>query len=216
MNKKIFLNRWIDWTLAVIIIVFIILWGAIQKYSIEQEYDFVGDDIFYSIKFHAKDKQPHGDYKNTTYRIDGKNIELKNGISEIEGAPGSASKIVTKYFGNEVLHDLDGDGIKDVAFLLTQETGGSGIFYYVVAALNTSNGYVGSQGLFLGDRIAPQTTEAGKGKIIVVNYADRARGESFSVKPSIGKSIWLLLDPKIMQFGEVVQDFEGESNLEPR
>ena len=48
--------------------------------------------------------------------------------------------------------------------------------------------------------------------IIVVNYADRKAGESFAVQPSIGKSLWLLLDTKTMQFGEVVKNFEGEAN----
>ncbi len=49
-------------------------------------------------------------------------------------------------------------------------------------------------------------------KVIVVNYADRAPGESFVTPPSVGKSLWLLLDPKTMQFGEVAQNFEGETN----
>lgn len=150
--------------------------------------------------------------KDATYRIDGQFVNLKNGLSEIAAAPSSASKIITRYFGNEVRHDFNGDGREDVAFLLTQQTGGSGTFYYVVAALNTPEGYVGSQGLFLGDRIAPQTTEMGKGNIIVVNYADRKSSESFAVQPSVGKSIWLLLDPKTMQFGEVAQNFEGEAD----
>ena len=52
----------------------------------------------------------------------------------------------------------------------------------------------------------------GKGNIIVVNYADRKSGESFVVSPSEGKSMWLLLDPKTMQFGEVAQNFEGEAD----
>lgn len=134
--------------------------------------------------------------KNATYRINGQAVTLRNGTAETEVAPGSASKILTKYFGNEVKHDFDDDGREDIAFLLTQETGGSGTFFYVVAALNTANGYVGSEGLFLGDRIAPQTTEMGKGNIIVVNYAERKPGEGFAVQPSVGKSRWLLLDPK--------------------
>jgi len=46
--------------------------------------------------------------------------------------------------------------------LLTQETGGSGIFYYVAFALNTENGYAGGRTVLLGDRIAPQTTELGR------------------------------------------------------
>jgi hypothetical protein len=148
--------------------------------------------------------------KDATYILDSKLVTLANGIAEVEAAPGSASKIVTRYFGNELTRDLDGDGRDDTVFILTQQTGGSGVFYYVVAALNTEQGYVGSHGLLLGDRIAPQTTEMGKGSIVIINYADRKSGESFATQPSVGKSIWLLLDPKTMQFGEVVQNFEGE------
>lgn len=151
-------------------------------------------------------------YKDASYIINGEVVTLKNGMAEKEAAPGSASKIITRYFGNEILHDFDGDGREDVAFLLTQETGGSGTFYYVVAALNTADGYKGSSGVLLGDRIAPQSTNMGLGNIIVVNYAVRGQGESFADQPSIGKSIWLLLNPETMQFGEVAQDFEGEAD----
>ncbi len=150
------------------------------------------------------------DYKNATYKIDGKNVTLVNGKSELP-IPNSSSKITTQYFGNEVFHDLNNDGRQDVAFILTQNTGGSGTFFYVVAALDTPDGYVGTDGVLLGDRISPQSTSMGKGNIIVVNYADRKKDESFAVQPSVGKSIWLLLDTKTMQFGEVAQNFEGES-----
>jgi hypothetical protein len=151
------------------------------------------------------------DYKNAEYVIEGRRIKLNGGVAESEAAPGSASKIVTRYFGNEIEHDLNGDGRDDVVFLLTHETGGSGVFYYVVAALDTEQGYVGSHGLLLGDRIAPQTTEIGTNGVVTVNYADRAPGESFSTRPSVGKSIRLLLDAETLQFGEVVQDFDTVS-----
>jgi heat shock protein HslJ len=45
-----------------------------------------------------------------------------------------------------------------------------------------------------------------------VNYADRAPGESFATRPSTAKSLRLKLDTDSMQFGEVVQDFEGEAD----
>ncbi|MCX6702143.1 MAG: hypothetical protein NTX96_03055 [Candidatus Zambryskibacteria bacterium] len=160
------------------------------------------------------------DYKNATYIIEGQSVTLTNGLSEIEAAPGSATKIITRYFGNEVKHDLNDDGREDVVFLLTQETGGSGVFYYIVAALNTPDGYIGSQAVFLGDRIAPQTTHMDEGitskgtnrqNVIVVNYAVRLPGEPFTARPSLGKSMWLKLDPVTMQFAEVAQNFEGES-----
>lgn len=150
--------------------------------------------------------------KNATYVIDGREVVLVNGISEIEAAPGSASKIVTQYFGNEVIHDFNADGRLDTAFILTHTTGGSGTFFYVVTALNMPEGYKGSHGFLLGDRIAPQTTEMGKGNIIVVNYADRKPNEGFAIAPSVGKSVWLLLDPTTMQFGHVEQNFEGEAD----
>lgn len=171
--------------------------------------------IFFVFKKDGKKEETIpivSDYKNTEYMINGQKIKLVNGISEIESAPGSASKTITKYFGNEVKKDLNADGREDVVFLLTQETGGSGTFFYAVASLNTEAGFVGSQGLLLGDRIAPQTTESGQGNIVIVNYAERKPGEPFTVAPSVGKSIQLLLDVNTMQFGEVVKDFEGEAN----
>ena len=96
---------------------------------------------------------------DATYIIEGKQVTLENGLSEIPADSGSVSKVITRYFGNDVNLDLDGDGREDSVFLLTQETGGSGTFYYVAAALNTGEGYIGSQALLLGDRIAPQTTD---------------------------------------------------------
>lgn len=94
---------------------------------------------------------------------------------------------------------------------MTQETGGSGTFYYVVALLDTTSGPIGSDGVLLGDRISPQTITIDEGKttngtnrqnVIVVNYTDRKPGESFDISPSVEKSIWLKLDPRTMQFGE--------------
>lgn len=156
------------------------------------------------------------DFKNAAYLIEGERVQLKDGIAESEVAPGSASKIVTRYFGNELKTDLNGDGREDVAFLLTQERGGSGTFFYAVAALNTEDGYKGSDGYFLGDRIAPQSTVISpnprqKG-VVVVNYADRKQGEPMTARPSVGKSAYLKLNVDTMQWGIVVPDFEGESN----
>ena len=155
------------------------------------------------------------DYKKAEYRIEGIPVRLKDGAAETEAVPGSASKIITRYFGNEYRTDLNNDGREDVVFLLTQETGGSGLFYYVVAALNTERGYVGSDGYLLGDRIAPQTINMSPNprhkNVIVANYADRAVGEAMTTQPSVGKSAYLKLDVSSMQWGIVEPDFEGES-----
>ncbi len=156
------------------------------------------------------------DPKNTTYIIDGKEVTLIDGLSEKSAAPDSASKVTTQYFGNELQTDLNNDGREDIVFLLTQNTGGSGTFFYVVTALNTEEGWVGSQATFIGDRIAPQTTEVSRNpnhkNVIVVNYVDRAPDEPMTISPSQAKSLYLKLDPESMQFGEVAADFEGEAN----
>jgi heat shock protein HslJ len=155
-------------------------------------------------------------HKNAIYKIVGENVKLENGIESHPAAPGSASMVTTKYFGNEVSYDFDKDGREDKVFILTQDMGGSGTFYFLVYALNKEDGYVGSEALYIGDRIAPQTTELstekGKEGMIIVNYADRKPGESFDIVPSLGKSLYVKLDLKSMQPGEVVQNFEGEAD----
>ncbi len=141
------------------------------------------------------------DYKNIEYVIEGERVHLTD--DDIS------------YFGNGLKTDLNGDGREDIVFLITSNPGGTGTFFYAVAALNTEQGYVGSDGYFLGDRIAPQTTEVSQNprhkNVIVVNYADRAEGEPMAAQPSVGKSVYLKLDAATMQWGIVEPDFEGES-----
>jgi heat shock protein HslJ len=151
------------------------------------------------------------DYKNISYIVDGKRVLLIDGKADASTASGSASRTVTRYFGNEATGDLNGDGVPDVAFLLTQTRGGSGTYYYVVGAVRTADGYKGTSAVPLGDRIAPQTTLIKDGKV-TVTYATRAAGESMTAAPTVGKSIVLKLNRAGTQFGEVAQNFEGEAN----
>ncbi len=129
---------------------------------------------------------PTADPRNGTYLIDGQAVELKNGSNDAL-ITDSASTILTRYFGNDVRADLNGDGVADAAFILTQQTGGTGTFYYVAALLSASGGFVGTNAILLGDRIAPQTTEYLNGQL-VVNFADRKPGEPMTAMPSVGVS----------------------------
>jgi len=174
----------------------------------------VGIFIFNKREKPSENAEKKNDPKNISYTIDGIPVELKDGVAETEATPGSASKVITKYFGNEVNKDLNGDGVDDMAFLITQESGGSGTFFYVVAAVNTGNGFVGSSAFLLGDRIAPQTTESGPDNSIIVNYQVRAPGEPMTAQPSIGKSVTLTLDANSMQLKEITEDSEEENQSE--
>ena len=169
-----------------------------------------------SYIYQEKQSTTSAGYKNIEYVIEGELVKLVDGVAEAEAVPGSAAKVVTKYFGNELVVDLNNDGQDDVVFYLTQESAGSGTFYYVVAALATENGYVGSEAYFIGDRIAPNGIELsqdpGYKNVIVANYVERAPGEPMSVQPSVGQSVWLKLDPESLQFGVVEGAFEGEAD----
>ncbi len=131
--------------------------------------------------------------KNATYTIENLLYPLKNGVLEQEAAPGSASKIITRIFGEPALGDLDSDGKEDSAVMLTQDSGGSGTFFYVSSALNTNTGARGTNSLLLGDRIAPQNISIKDG-VIEVNYAERRPGESFAIQPSLGVTKRFKLD----------------------
>ncbi|MFA5997934.1 MAG: hypothetical protein WC814_00865 [Candidatus Paceibacterota bacterium] len=129
-----------------------------------------------------------------TFLIEGQPILLVDGRAETDAAPGAASKTVTQYFGNVATGDLSGDGAPDIAFLLTQNSGGSGTFYYVVATLVAADGsYQGTNAILLGDRIAPQTTEIRDG-MLIVNYAERRPSEPMTTQPSLGVSKYLRVE----------------------
>jgi len=113
-------------------------------------------------------------------------VSYKDGTYLIDG-------LQAKYFGNDAVGDLNGDGAPDVAFIVTTDGGGSGTFYYAIAVLKTGSGYKATNAILLGDRIAPQTTEIRDGEV-VVNYADRAPGEPMTAQPSVGVTKYLKIE----------------------
>ncbi|MFZ3020314.1 MAG: hypothetical protein WA051_02240 [Minisyncoccia bacterium] len=147
---------------------------------------------------------------NATYKIKDIPVTLVNGKAEKEIAPNSASKQVVSVFGEPVYGDLDKDGDKDAVMYITENDGGSGTFFYVVVALLENGKYLGTNAMYLGDRIAPQNINIKDG-VAVANFADRMASESFAIRPSIGKSVYVYIDKSKMEIGEAVQNFEGES-----
>jgi hypothetical protein len=148
-------------------------------------------------------------YNAIPQRVEGS--DYKTVTTYISGRPITLGSQGTQFFGNEVQADINGDGLTDVAFLITEQPGGSGTFFYLVGALKQRDGsYIGTQAMLIGDRIAPQTTEFKNG-LVIINYADRGPTESMSTKPSYGKSLYAKYSASTNDFGEVVQNFEGES-----
>ena len=50
------------------------------------------------------------------------------------------------------------------------------------------------------------------GGYIIVNYADRGPTEPFTAPPTFAKSLYAKYSPDTNDFGELVQNFEGESS----
>jgi len=172
--------------------------------------------LFNSYIYNGKQANIAFDYKNAEYIIDGQRVGLENGVAQTKVSPDSDATITTSYFGNELSTDLNNDGREDVVFILTQDTVGSGTFYYVASAINTTSGYVGSQAYLLGDRISPQKIELSGNplhdRVIVVEYVDRNLNDPMTEVPSIEKSVWIKLDVEALQFGVVESNFSGESD----
>lgn len=128
--------------------------------------------------------------ESTTYVIGGSPVPLVDGIAEVDGA-------VIRIFGEPVWGDLDADGDQDAALILTRDPGGSGTFFYAVAAVREGERFIGTDAMLLGDRIAPQTTEIHDG-VAIFNYATRAPGDSFATPPSVAVSRRLAVNPSSM------------------
>ncbi len=134
------------------------------------------------------------DAKNITLTIDEQAFTLRDGIAEVPTVPESTSVTTVRYFGNDAQADLNGDGVVDDVFLVTEDGGGSGMFYYAVAVLSSTSGYHATNAVFVGDRIAPQPIiiDEATGRI-AVNYATRTNGEPMTATPSEGKTLWLII-----------------------
>jgi hypothetical protein len=144
--------------------------------------------VFLFTQNQTTEKLTTFDPLNSTYIIENQTFTLSNGKSKV-------GNIETKYFGNSATADLNNDGLADTAFLITQNTGGSGLFYYAVVALKTEFGYKMTNAFLVGDRISPQSTEI-KNLELHINFAERNKGEPMTTPPSVGAVLLLKVTPQ--------------------
>lgn len=133
---------------------------------------------------------------NLTYEVDGELVSLVDGKAT---TPAGRGETITENFGAPVYGDM-GLGKDSALMFLAQETPGTGVFFYVVATYpDVTGGYLGTNAVFIGDRIAPQNIRVING-VAEVNYADRKKGEPMSAEPSVGVTKYLVLkDGKLQE-----------------
>ncbi len=120
---------------------------------------------------------------DATFTIMDRKFRLTGGRFEQPAAPGSAIREVIRAVGKPVSGDLDGDGKEDAVLILAYSGGGSGTFYYAAAALLREGSYVGTNGVFLGDRIVPRSLEI-RGGVIEAGYLDRRPDQPLAAPPT--------------------------------
>ena len=120
----------------------------------------------------AVEPPPGPDPLNAAYTIEGESMPLINGRFRAMAAPGSATLIKATVFGRPLHVDLDNDGDEDAVVVIVYESGGSGTFFYIAAAINQNGRYRGTDGYRLGDRIIVQTVEFQNG-VLLARYLDR-------------------------------------------
>ncbi len=121
---------------------------------------------------------------NARITIEGREFAL------VDGRYGDTTETVT-VFGEPVLRDVDGDYDDDAVMLVVHEPGGSGSFYYVVAALKDGEEYVGTNAVLLGDRIAPQNVVV-RNRVIMANFADRRAEDPMTAQPSEAQTAYIV------------------------
>jgi putative hemolysin len=94
-------------------------------------------------------------------------FQLQDGKYEHKTGSG-ATELVQVGLGKTAAGDLNGDGANDAAAELWANTGGSGVFEYLVALLDQGGSLRQSAATLLGDRVKVQSMEVqGGGKIVI-------------------------------------------------
>ena len=119
---------------------------------------------------------------NHSYLIEKEKVTLRDGHAR-EKIPGTTAVIITEIILRPVHADITGDGINEAVSIVMQHTGGTGTFYYLVAAVSDQL----VESYFLGDRINIVSLKVLK-DTITVEYLDRSSTQPMAMKPSIRSS----------------------------
>lgn len=125
------------------------------------------------------------DSSNATFTFDDGAITLSAGRNERPVAPGSAFTEETVILDHTAYGDINGDGRNDAVLFLARYGAGSGSFVYAAAYVSGPVGYRGSNAIFIGDRVAPQSVSVAANGVITVNYLDRSPNDPMAVEPTI-------------------------------
>ena len=117
-----------------------------------------------------------------TFTFDDETVTLLNGRAESSDTVGLVT--TTELLKEKAYGDINGDGKNDVVVLVSRSGGGSGVFIYAVAYVSGPVSYKGTNAIFLGDRVAPQSVSI-TNSAAIVRYLDRKVDEPYSAEPTV-------------------------------
>lgn len=129
-------------------------------------------------------KNVNFDPLNFTYDLEGEQVVLVDGLSTTDIVPGSAEKLETTIFEKPAIGDLNNDNKNDSAILLVQDSGGTGLFYYLVSVVSDAGVVKNTNSIFIGDRIDPVSISIENGKI-KLSIVDRDVDEPMAAEPTV-------------------------------
>lgn len=121
--------------------------------------------------------------ESATFSINGKSITLYEGIAT-SSIPRLDLVFTTRYVGHEAVGDLNGDGRADKAFVVSQSTGKSGVFYYVIAAIKKGDSYKTTNAYYIGDRIMLQNLSIEDGELDA-DFLHKKPSDPADAQPSV-------------------------------
>jgi len=133
-------------------------------------------------------------------------VTLKDGAYGGEPfVPGGASRPRVELLDMpSVFHDLDGDGIDDVAVLLAESSGGSGVFTWLAVVACRDDRAVNIGTIGLGDRVMIRSM-AGREGAIVVEFVAAGPGEPLCCPTRKVRNRYHLRDGKLLLASSEVQ-----------
>ncbi|WP_163930237.1 hypothetical protein [Paraferrimonas sp. SM1919] len=116
----------------------------------------------------------------TSWSESGK-VELYQGKASLPAAANSSSKIIFK-IQQQLDTDLNQDGLMDKIIILTVDTVGSGLFYYLYPVINDNTQAIAKEGVLIGDRVIIKNLSH-HSNIITVQYLKHTVEQSYSEHP---------------------------------
>jgi len=146
---------------------------------------YLFQDKFVSSEPDTSENETGPDPSSATFIFDESSVTLSDGKNDEEDENGFLAE--TRLLEDRASGDLNGDGREDTAVVLARSGGASGVFIYIAGFVSGPVSYKGTNAIFVGDRIAPESISI-KGGVVSLTYLDRGEDEPFSAEPTIERT----------------------------